>query len=297
MKKNYLLSKWLNNDLTASELADFKTDPDFENYEKIKKYSAELKVADFDEDAVLKNIISHKKTEPKVIPLYKNWMFKVASIVLIALSITIVVQNFRTQSQLALNGKRTTFSLPDDSEVVLNAGSEIEFRKWNWSHNRKLELQGEAYFKVAKGKKFEVVTHLGKVTVLGTQFNVKARNNRFDITCYEGRVKINYKNLETIITPGKRVTFENGKQINSTLNTTKPEWLENQVSFEHENLRNILEEVQRQYNITIIVKDKLPNELFTGKLPTDNLDVAIKIIATTYHLEPNRITANKIILE
>lgn len=297
MKKNYLLSKWLNNDLTATELADFKADPDFEKYEKIKKYSADLKVADFDEATVLKNILSHKKTEPKVIPLYKNWMFKVASILLIALSITFVFQNFATQSQQALNGKRTTFSLPDNSEVVLNAGSEIEYKKWNWSHNRKLDLQGEAYFKVAKGKKFEVVTNLGKVTVLGTQFNVKARKNRFDITCYEGRVKINYKNFETIITPGKSVTFENGKQINTTLNASKPEWLENQVSFNRENLRNILDEIQRQYNVSIIVKNKVPNELFTGKLPTDNLTVAIKIIATTYHLESTTITANKIILE
>jgi transmembrane sensor len=297
MKKNYILSKWLNDDLTESELTDFEADSDFEKYEKIKKYSAELKVADYDEDKALKIIISHKKTAPKVIPLYKNWMLKVASVVLIALSITFLLQQFSTQSQQALYGKRTTFSLPDNSEVVLNSGSEIKYKKWNWSHNRKLDLQGEAYFKVAKGKKFVVQTNLGTVTVLGTQFNVKARKNRFDITCYEGRVKINYKNYETIITPGKSVTFENGKQINTNLKVSKPEWLENQVSFNHENLRNILDEIQRQYNVTIIVKNKFPNELFTGKLPTDNLTVALKIIATTYHLESNKITANKIILE
>jgi len=93
------------------------------------------------------------------------------------------------------------------------------------------------------------------------------------------------------------VTFENGKQMNTTLKSSKPEWLENQVSFNRENLQNILDEIQRQYNVSIILKNKFPNELFTGKLPTDNLTVAIKIITTTYDLKSNQITANKIILE
>jgi hypothetical protein len=43
MEKNYLLAKWLNNDLTKEELALFMADPNFEEYEKIKNYSAQLK--------------------------------------------------------------------------------------------------------------------------------------------------------------------------------------------------------------------------------------------------------------
>ena len=42
MEKNYILTKWLNDELTEAELAEFKTDPDFYNYEKIKNYSAQL---------------------------------------------------------------------------------------------------------------------------------------------------------------------------------------------------------------------------------------------------------------
>ncbi|MBX9807813.1 MAG: iron dicitrate transport regulator FecR, partial [Flavobacteriaceae bacterium] len=60
MEKNYILTKWLNDELTETELAEFKATPDFEKYEKIKNYSAQLKVSDFDEAKVLKNIISHK---------------------------------------------------------------------------------------------------------------------------------------------------------------------------------------------------------------------------------------------
>ena len=297
MEKNYILAKWLNNDMTKEELAEFVAHPDFEKYQKIKNYSAQLKVPDFDEAKILENIISHKKVTPKIIPLYKNWMFRVAAVLVIALGIIFTVQNFSTQTQYASNGKRTTFSLPDNSEVVLNSGSEIEYKKWNWNNHRNLELKGEAYFKVAKGQKFEVQTNLGKVAVLGTQFNVKAREKRFDITCFEGRVKVNYKDKELILTHGESVTFENGKQLNTVVNNQKPEWIENQISFNKEKLRNILDEIQRQYNVTIDVKNESPNELFTGKIPTNNLDVALKIIATTYHLEPKKIKADKIIFE
>lgn len=297
MKKNYILAKWLTNDITKEELAEIKADPDFEKYEKIKNYSAQLKVADFDDEKVLENIISHKKTTPNVIPLYKNWMFRVAAVLVMALGITFVMQNFATETQYAYNGEKTTFSLPDNSEVVLNAGSEIEYKKWNWNNHRNLELHGEAYFKVAKGQKFEVETYLGKVAVLGTQFNVKARKKRFDITCFEGRVKVNYKDKEIILTHGQSVTFENGNQINTTASSSKPEWLENKIAFTKENLPNILDEIQRQYNVTISVKTGYTDELFTGKIPTDNLDIALQIIGTTYNLEPKKIDANKIIFE
>ena len=297
MEKNYILAKWLNNEMTKEELAEFKANPDFEKYEKIKDYSAQLKVADFDETKLLDTVISHKKTASKVIPLYKNWIFRVAAVLVLALGITFITRNISTETQYAINGKRTTFSLPDNSEVVLNAGSEINYKKWNWDNHRNLKLNGEAYFKVAKGKKFEVETNLGKVAVLGTQFDVKARKNRFDITCFEGRVKVNYSDKEIILTHGQSVTFENGKQINTAVDSSKPEWLENKITFNKENLRNILDEIQRQYNVTIDVKTKSSNELFTGKIPTNNLDIALKIIGTTYHLEPNKIAANKIIFE
>lgn len=297
MEKNYNLTKWLNDEMTDAELAEFKADPDFEKYEKIKNYSAQLKVADFDETKVLEKVLSHKKTSPRVIPLYKNWMFRVAAVLVLALGITFTVQNLSNETQYALNGEKTTFLLPDNSEVVLNSGSEIEYKKWNWDNHRNLELRGEAYFKVAKGEKFEVKTSLGKVAVLGTQFNVKARKNRFDITCFEGRVKVNYKDKEIILTHGQSVTFENNNQVNSIATSTKPEWLENKIAFNKENLANILEEIQRQYNVSIAVETGYSDELFTGKIPTDNLDLALQIIATTYNLKPTKIDKHKVIFE
>ncbi|WP_264537824.1 FecR family protein [Flavobacterium sp. N1736] len=297
MKKNRLLAKWLNNDLSADELAAFEASPDFEKYQKIKQYTDHLEVADLDENAMLSNILKQKKATPKVVPLYKKWVFQAAAILVLALGITFAMQYFVHETQTADFGKRTNFSLPDNSEVVLNSGSEISYKKWNWDNNRTLELKGEAYFRVAKGKRFEVHTNLGKVTVLGTQFNVKARKNRFDVICYEGRVKVNYANTQILLTHGQGVSFENGKQVKVEVHTSKPEWIDNQISFYKENIRTILDEVERQYNIKIELNTKDTISLFTGKLPAKDLNVALQIISTTYHLEAKKVSDNKIIFD
>jgi transmembrane sensor len=297
MGENYILAKWLNDELSGEELAEFEASPDFDKFQKIKNYTAHLEVGDFDEDKVLTNVLLHKKATPKVIPLYKKWMVRVAAIFILGLGITFVMKNVIPQSQIAEYGKTTSFCLPDNSEVVLNSGSEIEYKKWKWNVNREIELEGEAYFRVAKGSRFEVKTNLGKVAVLGTQFNVKARKNRFDITCYEGRVKVNYANTQIILTHGQNVTFENGIQTNSNVNSLKPEWIDHQIAFNKERLNNLLDEVQRQYNITIELHSKNNSALFTGKLPSKNLDVALQIIGTTYNLNVKKESNNKIIFE
>lgn len=297
MDKNNKLAKWLDDELTPAEMADFQATKDYALYEKIKNYSSHLEVGDFNEVKVLETILKQEKSTKKSIPLYKKWFIQIAAVLVIGLGLTFMIQNYTSATQLAQNGEKTTFLLPDNSEVVLNSGSEIQYKKWNWNNNRALKLQGEAYFKAAKGKKFEVVTNLGKVAVLGTQFNVKARENRFDVTCFEGRVKVNYKTAELVLTPGQSVTFENGKQINTTIESLKPAWLENQMAFQKENLNQIIGEIQRQYKVSIILKTKKTDALFSGKIPADDLDTALQIIGTTYNLNHTKTTTDKIIFQ
>ncbi|PWB27329.1 FecR family protein [Flavobacterium sp. HTF] len=297
MKKNQLLAKWLNNDLSEEELAAFEASPDFEKYQKIKNYTEHLAVDDFDENSMLSNILKQKKEIPKVVPLYKTWIFRSAAVFVLALGITFAFKVLVQQTETASFGEKTTFSLPDNSEVVLNSGSEIHYKKWNWDNQRHLELKGEAYFRVSKGRRFEVQTRLGKVSVLGTQFNVKTRKNRFDVVCYEGRVKVNYANTQILLTHGQGVSFENGKQITMKISSSKPEWMQDQISFYKDNITTILDEVERQYNIDIELNTKDTTSLFTGKLPAKNLDTALQIIATTYHLKIQKVSKNKIIID
>ncbi|MEN2413318.1 FecR family protein [Flavobacterium mesophilum] len=297
MKKNRLLAKWLNNDLSQDELAAFEASPDFEKYQKIKDYTDHLAMDDLDENAMLSTILKQKKATPKVVPSYKKWAFRAAAIFVLALGVTFAFNFFMPETHAAGFAEKTSFTLPDNSEVVLNSGSEINYKKWNWDSHRSLDLNGEAYFRVSKGRRFEVHTRLGKVTVLGTQFNVKARKNRFDVVCYEGRVKVNYANTQIVLTHGQSVSFENQKQTNISVNALKPEWIDNQMCFYKENIRSLLDEVERQYNINIELNAKDTTSLFTGKLPAKDLNIALQIISTTYHLEAKKVSTNKIIFD
>jgi len=298
MEEKYTLAKWLNDEMTEKELAEFKASSDYTVFEKIKDVSAHLKTPHFNEEQLLSNILSSKKEEKPAISFTSNWIYQIAAVFVITLGLTYFLTSNPTQTQLAENGKQTAFLLPDNSEVVLNSGSEIEYKEKKWTENRVLNLTGEAYFKVAKGKTFEVNTNLGKVTVLGTQFNVKARDNRFDIVCYEGRVKVNYLNQEIIITKNQNVSFENGKQLQISAPTTnKPSWTSNELEFNNDHFITIIKETERKYNITITTKTNTSHQFFTGKIPANHLNSALQIIASTYHLKVTKQNEKVYILE
>jgi len=298
MEENYKLSKWLNDEMTTEELSEFQADKDFAIFEKIKKYSSELETPAFDEQKMLSKIVTSPKKEVKIIPLFKNWMVRVAAILLIGMGLLFTFRNVASSTEFTDYGVQNTFSLPDNSEVVLNSGSEIQYKKWNWDNNRSLNLEGEAFFKVAKGKKFEVNTTVGKVTVLGTQFNVKQRGNYFDVSCYEGKVKVNFGNNEFILTKGMSVAVRDGKTIPiPPKNTLKPEWLEQEMVFYQESLPSIVAEFERHFNIELELNTTGNGQLFTGTIPAKNSDTALQILCTTYHLKPTKVSKTKIILE
>lgn len=297
MEENYKLAKWLSGEMSDEELKAFQDEPDFALYAKIKNHSSELQAPAFEGQAMLSKIISTPKKEVKIISITNQWMFRAAAVFIIGIGLFFTYKSFETSTEYAANGAKNKFLLPDHSEVVLNSGSQIEYKKWRWDNHRTLELHGEAYFKVAKGKKFEVNTSLGKVTVLGTQFNVKQRDNQFEVTCYEGKVKVNYKNTELIITKGMSVAFKNGRVLEVPENLEKnPEWLNNEMVFNQADLKSILAEFERHFNISFEVKTADDEQLFTGTIPGETIDAALQVLSTSYHLKPIKVNETKIIL-
>lgn len=298
MEENNELAKWLAGEMSEAELAAFEKTPEYHTYHKIAQYSSQLEAPSFDENRLYKKILAKHHKSKKVISLYSQTWFKIAAVFVVFLGLTLFYKTNIAITESATNGQQTAFTLPDHSAIVLNSGSQIDYNKWGWDNHRQLQLSGEAYFKVAKGKKFEVNTNLGKVTVLGTQFNVKARSNRFDVTCYEGRVKVNYQNQQVIITKGKRVSFENGILLTiPDAMATKPEWTTGEMAFVAEKLPAIVAELERQFDCTIVIENDSNAQLFTGTLPADNIDQAISILSSIYHLKSKRESKHKIILE
>ncbi|HJW29309.1 MAG TPA: FecR family protein, partial [Saprospiraceae bacterium] len=118
-----------------------------------------------------------------------SWRWVSLAAAAIALIFWITTLNKPT-TILALAGEQKEIQLPESSEVRLNAGSSVTYNGRNFTKDREIHLKGEAFFKVQHGSKFTVLTEQGSVTVLGTSFNVIAWPDRFEVSCYTGKVKV-----------------------------------------------------------------------------------------------------------
>ncbi|WP_165747981.1 FecR family protein [Cellulophaga sp. Z1A5H] len=296
MQENYL-AKWLNNELTEAELETFKKSDAYASYQKIAAVSATLEAPEFDIDKALTDS-KNKRTTPKGKVLKLNPFKKLMRVAAVAaLFITTAYFFINSDEHIKTDLAQTEIViLPDASEVVLNAESEIEYNKKNWSKKRLLELNGEAYFKVAKGKKFTVQTSSGIVQVLGTQFNVANRPNYFEVTCFEGLVSVTYKNNTLKLPAGTSFLVLNDEIVSTEApKTDQPSWITNESAFTSIPLNFVLAELERQYNVTIETKTINTNTLFTGTFTNKNINSALKSICV-----PNNILytveGNKVIL-
>lgn len=295
MNDDTQLARWLAGELEGEELETLKQSPGYDNLVRIKENFERLKAPGFDKEAMLERILATEKNTTKVIPLYRRtWLQSVAAAIVILLGVGIYY--LMPENVSASNGETYAFTLPDNSEVILNDGSSASYSSRTWGKNREVKLEGEAYFKVAKGKTFTVNTPEGTVTVLGTQFNVRAREGRFEVACYEGKVSVVHKKREFILTPNQGIAFTNDTDTGvQEVKVQEPQWLHEEIAFNRENFTGVIQELERQYNIKIKTEFK-SQQLFSGFLPANNLDAALKIISRTYHLKAEK-QNNTVILE
>ena len=304
MKKEDLTYKWLNDELTQDELTNFKALEDYDLNVKIVDNAKNFKTShfytteSFDTFKSKLNKVTEVKKETPVFKLnsYKN-LYRIAAMLVIGLGLYFTMFNNSLESVQTLASQQTSFELPDESSVVLNAASKAIYSSKRWSKNRQINLEGEAYFKVAKGSKFDVVTQDGIVSVLGTQFTVKSRGSYFEVECYEGIVSVKMKDKEERLTQGKTLKILNG---NLTLNTTyisEPEWLKNMSSFNSVPLEEVIKELERQYGIVIKTYDDIDiNRMFTGGFVHNNLDDALLSICVPLELAYKKDSTNTILL-
>ena len=295
MQENYL-AKWLNNDLSEEELAVFKKSAEYASYEKLMKVSGTLEAPDFDTDKAFTDFKNnHLQKGVKVIkmnPMRKLWRVAAAAAVILGASyfyISTLDESVSTQY-----AERSEVRLPDNSEIILNADSRITYSEKNWDKERSISLQGEAFFKVAKGQKFTVATNDGLVTVLGTQFNVENRKGFFEVSCYEGLVSVLFNGKESKLPAGNSFVAINGSVLKteSPANTT-PSWMSNESTFKSIPLNYVLDEFERQYNIEVKTQNVNLEQLFTGSFSNTNINLALQSISTPsqikYELEGNNV--------
>ena len=280
------LAKWLADEMSENELQNFKKSDTYADYKFLVDVVDNLETPDYNQQknytATLDKIAKQQdKPKTKVRSLIPNWVYAAAASVVLFFGYTFFFQETTYNAKLA---EQISFELPDGSEVLLNAGSEITFNKFNWDNNRALDLTGEAYFKVKKGSKFTVTTKEGSVAVLGTRFTVNSRNDFYNVTCFEGKVKVTSGKLNHILTRGKAISIQNHIATPYTIVESSPSWTAQESSFNNVAISQVVTELERQYNITISGKENLQTAYFSGRFSHTNLQQALTTIFDTMEI-------------
>lgn len=286
MDKNYLIEKWLSDELSEEEWEAFKELDDYEMHIKLSEGARKFKASNFispDSFDELKVKIASRPEVTKNKSWYKP-LLKIASVFVVAFGLYFILfANNQTQIE-ALAGEKISAKLPDASEVILNAVSKISYNEEQWGQKRELILEGEAFFKVAKGSLFDVLTSAGKVGVLGTQFNVKNRKEFFEVICYEGIVSVQVNETSKKLMPGNVLRVIDGMVTTYAIKDKLPNWIANRSSFSKVPFKEVLLELERQYGITIKSKEIDVNLLFSGGFTHNDLEEALNSVVTPLSL-------------
>lgn len=195
--------------------------------------------------------------------------------------------------------------LSDGTTVWLNSKSSLKYPVKFSGNTRDVTLEGEAYFEVSKNphSPFTVKTKSGNITVLGTHFNVSAYQDdkNFETTLAEGKVKISQiskaeENESVVLKPGQQARVRNqALRVVEVDPFVYSAWKDGKFYFENENLKNILDKMERWYNFNVEFKQKSLEQIkFTGiVLKNQPIDQFLDIISKTSNVKYKIIKHNQ----
>jgi transmembrane sensor len=216
-------------------------------------------------------------------------------------------------------GSRAHMTLADSTEVWLNAGSKLRYRSSFAKSNRKVYLDGEAYFSVShdKANQFVVKTSHVDIKVYGTEFNVKAYGDEdiIQTTLVKGSITlvgdlIKKSGKESIeLKPNQTATYyKSGKplkdnpsasqstasqretviksenlEILPSVNTAKyTSWKDPRWFIDSESMAELAVKLERRYNVKIVFNSPgLKNYKFSGTLKDETLEQVLNIMRLT----------------
>jgi hypothetical protein len=201
-------------------------------------------------------------------------------------------------------GGQYRISLPDGSQVWLNAASRLTFPTVFTGESRRVELVGEAYFEVAQNKKlpFTVITPKEEVEVLGTHFNVNSYRDEESsmVALLEGKVKVSLSSSEfKVLKPGEQTIVKGGAVEVFPVDLSEAvAWKNGEFMFHNESMKSVMQKIARWYDVEVVVASELENISIWGSVSKyENISEVLKIIEMTgsvhFNIEGRRIHVMK----
>jgi len=294
--KTYL-ADWLAGKISDARLRELVGETEFRAFQKLKDALENYSLPDPDMEQNFTSI--RKKVEtgktPKTVKVISIGRYAAVAATILIFFGLFQLFYFSNTNQTTF-GTTQTLALPDNSQVTLNARSKLSYPGL-FQYNRTLKLEGEAFFEVRKGSTFTVKTALGCVKVLGTKFNVNAHSDYFEVSCYEGKVRVESMGKIAILTPTESIRFYGHTSENWAETTqAKPGWITGESVFRNVPMRYVFDQFTNQYNITVDYPGKIKDVKFTGTFTNKNKITALRSICIPLQLKYTDNGSGKIII-
>ena len=273
----------------------------YRQLEKLNSLSADLQIMrKFDVQAAKQKVIKAYRRKRALVIV--NWSQRIAAVLFIPVLLA-GIWYYLQQNELRKNltnllvtqeivtqpGTKTHLFLPDSTEVWLNASSTLRFPSVFAGTERRIELDGEAYFKVFRNKRkpFIVKTTYLEVEAIGTAFNLSAYSgdSKISTTLEEGKVKIadgtNAKKI-MYLDPGAQLNYFPGNKNYETLNVRVKDviaWKDGILIFNQTPFFEVVAKLGRWYNADMQITDQsIANYRFTGTFTSESLEQVMELL-------------------
>ena len=185
----------------------------------------------------------------------------------------------------AERGSKTEINLTDGTSVRLNSESSLKYKRNFNSESRIVDLIGEGYFQVVKGDyPFTVNTQYGKVTVLGTKFNVLARNENVEVVVNEGVISFIPKQGKPktgkVIVKAGHYANTNDPAPQPLPHPEYPGWIHDKLILNNTNLEIVCAKIERKFDVNIeLASNQLHDISITGVINAVDLDGVLTTLA------------------
>lgn len=186
-------------------------------------------------------------------------------------------------------GGQYQVTLPDGTQVWLNAASSIRFPTVFAGKERRVEVTGEAYFEVTKNTKMPFVVQLqrSEVRVLGTHFNIMAYEDEESqrTTLLEGSIKFVTASDSNLLRPGEQSQLTRDGRVVIRENTDLEAvmaWKNGVFHFEKADIQTVMRQLSRWYDVDVVYQELPVKGLFHADIPKNtNLSVALQALNLT----------------
>lgn len=299
---HYLLGKLIRNDINSEEYDALKDGLERLPYNAVNDSlehlwdDASFPSAHMDLDTKIQMISDICRHSPSVSMgrRFLRWA-KVAAI-LIPTVLAVSLYLFRSDEKpvvehftvVAGKGCKSQALLPDGTQVWLNSDSHLSYASDFNQGNRRVKLEGEGYFEVARNEQMKFVVEISDlaVEVLGTKFNVSgyATEDVIDISLLEGKVSVNVVsdgNCLSTIAPNQHLLWKKKSRC-WTLSECDAEftnlWINNVLRFEDAPMAEVYKKLERWYGVNIHLKNQKDKIRYGFTIKDESLSEILALI-------------------